>query len=217
MPVEKIIFETRAEWLEARKNHIGGSDAAACVGLSPYKTNVELWEEKTGRRQAQDISDREYVEYGTMAEAPLRELFRLDYPRYQLIYDGNNMFLSSDYPWMHASLDGELIDQEGRRGILEIKTSNILQGTQWEKWDGRIPDHYYCQILHYLAVTGYDFAVVKARLKSEWAGAFRITVRHYLIERGDVEEDINYLVEKEEQFWQCVVSGRRPDLILPVI
>lgn len=203
--------------MEARKNHIGGSDAAACVGLSPYKTNVELWEEKTGRRQAQDISDREYVEYGTMAEAPMRELFRLDYPRYQLTYDGNNMFLNSDYPWMHASLDGELIDQEGRRGILEIKTSNILQGTQWEKWDGRIPDHYYCQILHYLAVTNYEFAVLKARLKSEWGGKCRVSVRHYLIERDDAEEDINYLVEKEEQFWQCVVSGRRPDLILPVI
>ena len=217
MPVKKYIFGSREEWLKARKNHIGGSDASACVGMNPYKDNIQLWEEKTGLIAPEDISDKDYVQYGAKAEMHLRELFAMDFPEYQVSYDENNMFLNTDYPWMHASLDGELLDLDGRHGTLEIKTTQLMQGMQREKWDNRIPDNYYCQVLHYLAVTGYEFAVLKAQIKSEWGGGLRITPKHYHIERKDVEEDIRYLVEKEKRFWDCVVSGRRPDLILPVI
>ena len=217
MSVKKLVLNSREEWLNARKNHIGGSDASACVGLNPYKTNVELWEEKTGLRQPEDISGKDYVIYGTRAEEHLRALFILDFPEYQVFYDENNMFLNSDYPWMHASLDGELMDQEGRDGILETKTTEILQSVQKEKWNGRIPDNYFCQVLHYLAVTGYEFAILKAQLKSDWGGELRIATKHYFIERKDVEEDIKYLVEAESRFWNFVELGRRPDLILPAI
>lgn len=217
MPAEKYILPDRDAWLDARKNHIGGSDAAACVGRNPYKDNVQLWEEKIGLVLPEDISDRDYVRYGTEAEKYLRALFALDHPEYQVFYDENNMFLNPKYPWMHASLDGELIDQRGRHGILEIKTTNILQSAQKKKWDNRIPDNYYCQVLHYLAVTEYDFVVLKAQLKSEWDGELRIEVRHYFIEREEVEEDIRELVDAEKELWDCVESGRRPDLILPVI
>lgn len=217
MSVEKLLLGSRTEWLQARKNHIGGSDASACVGVNPYKSNVELWEEKTGLRLPEDISENEYVIYGTRAEDYLRGLFTLDFPKYQVFYDDNNMFLNSDYPWMHASLDGELVDQDGRKGILEIKTTNLLQSMQKEKWRDQIPDNYFCQVLHYLAVTGYEFAVLKAQLKSDWGEELRITTKHYFIERKDVEEDIKYLVDAEKRFWNCVESGRRPDLILPAI
>lgn len=217
MPAEKYILPDRIAWLDARKNHIGGSDAAACVGMNPYKNNVQLWEEKMGMVLPEDISEKEYVQYGTEAEKYLRELFALDFPEYQVLYDENNMFLNPDFPWMHASLDGELVDQRGRHGILEIKTTNILRSMQREKWNDRIPDNYYCQILHYLAVTECDFAVLKARLKSEWNGELIIREKHYFIERSEVEEDIKMLVEAERRFWECIKSGRRPDLILPVI
>ena len=217
MSVEKRTFQTRDEWLAARKNHIGGSDASACVGLNPYKDNVQLWEEKVGLVLPEDISFRDYVQYGTEAEMHLRALFAMDYPQYRVEYVENNMFTNTDYPWMHASLDGELTDQEGRRGILEIKTTNILQSMQREKWNNQIPDNYYCQVLHYLAVTGYEFAVLKAQLKSEWSGDLRIATRHYFIERKDVEEDIGWLIEAERSLWNCVISGRRPSLILPAI
>ena len=85
------------------------------------------------------------------------------------------------------------------------------------KWKERIPDNYYCQVLHYLAVTEYEFAVLKAQLKSGCGFDARIEVRHYLIERKDVEEDIRMLTEAEKCFWDCVEAGRRPDLILPAI
>ena len=217
MPTEKYILPDRAAWLAARKNHIGGSDDAASVGRGPHKDNVQLWEEKMGLVLLEDISDKEYVRYGTEAEKYLRGLFALDFPEYQVLYDENNMFLNPNFPWMHASLDGELMDRQGRHGILEIKTTNILQSSQRRNWEGRIPDNYYCQVLHYLAVTEYDFAVLKAQLKSEWGGELHIEVRHYFIERKEVEEDIRELLDAEQRFWDCVVTGRRPDLILPAI
>ena len=40
---------SRDEWLDVRKQGIGSSDAAAAVGLNPYKSQLELWMEKTGR------------------------------------------------------------------------------------------------------------------------------------------------------------------------
>ena len=66
-------------------------------------------------------------------------------------------------------------------------------------------------------MTEYDFAVLKAQLKSEWGGELRITTKHYFINRKDAWEDIRFLVDAEKRFWDCVVSGRRPDLILPAI
>ena len=217
MAVHKYVFPSRKEWLKGRKGHIGGSDASACVGMNPYKDNIQLWEEKMGLVIPEDISDRDYVQYGTEAEAHLRALFSMDFPEYQVIYEENNMFTNDDYPWMHASLDGELVDREGRHGILEIKTTNILQSMQNEKWNGRIPDNYYCQVLHYLAVTGYDFAVLKAQLKSDGGGELRITTKHYFIERKDVEGDIRELIRAEKEFWDCVAAGQRPGPIFPAI
>lgn len=206
-----------AEWLQARSYGIGGSDASAILGMNPYKTNIELFEEKTGRRIPEDISDKPYVRYGTMAEPLIRELFMLDYPEYQVSYHENRILRSKEYPFLQASLDGELTDQEGRRGILEIKTTNILQSMQYEKWKDRIPDNYYIQVLHYLLVTGYQFVVLRAHLISSWEQDKRTTAKHYFVERSEVEGDLEMLLREEKKFWQYVESGRKPPLILPEI
>ena len=118
---------------------------------------------------------------------------------------------------MQASLDGELVDQDGRKGILEIKTTNILQSMQYEKWKDRIPDNYYIQVLHYLLVTGYEFVVLLAHLRSNWGTDVRTQVKHYFIERAEVQADLDYLQEEEIKFWKYVESGRKPPLILPEI
>lgn len=214
--VEFLTLESREEWLKSR-TRVGGSDAAAVVGLNPYKSNVDLWEEKTGRVIPEDISDRPYVKYGTEAEKYLRELFALDFPEYEVGYQENNMFLNDRFPFAHASLDGWLTDQDGRKGVLEIKTTNILQSMQKEKWKGQIPDNYYIQVIHNLMVTEFQFAVLKAQLKYDYKGEIVIHTRHYFIERSEVEEDINYLAEKEAQFWETVKNVKKPALILPEI
>ena len=144
-------------------------------------------------------------------------MFSLDYPEYTVEYYDNNMLINKKYPWAHASLDGELVDLDGRRGILEIKTTNILQSMQWEKWDNRIPDNYYIQVLHYLLVTEYDFVVLKAQLKRVRDGEVRLTTKHYHIEREEVLDDIEMLKNEEEKFWHSLRSGQGPGLLLPEI
>ncbi len=210
---------TREKWLEERKKGIGGSDAAAILGLNPYKDNIKLWEEKTGRRQAEDISEKEYVKYGTNAEDLLRELFKLDYPKYEVRHDENTIIKHPKYPFLFASLDGTLIDKEtGEMGILEIKTTNILQSMQKEKWKEKIPDNYYCQVLHYLNVTGYSFVILKAQLKYDYDGEIKLDTRHYKIFKEEVAEDMKMLEEKEIEFWtKYVETGIRPPLTLPTI
>lgn len=211
------VLANHDEWLKHRTK-IGGSDASAILGKNPYKTNVELWKDKAFHLMPEDISDKPYVKYGTEAEKYLRELFKMDYPQYEMFYEENNMWTNDTYPFAHASLDGWLKDEAGRMGVWECKTTNILQSRQKEKWDHRLPENYYIQILHYLMVTEFEFVELKAQLKSVFSdGTVYLQTRHYHIERSDVEADIEYLAEEERKFWTCVENMKAPPLVLPEI
>lgn len=216
------MIETREQWLEARKSGIGASEAAAAIGQSKYKSNVELWEEKTGRRIPDDISDKPVVKYGNDAESPLRELFALDFPQYTVAYDQFGLIRNNqDCPWSFATLDGEL--DGGRHGILEIKTTEIKRKEQWADWDNRIPDNYFLQVVHQFLATGYEFAVLKAQIR--WRkgyvadGELCVTTRHYHMERTDenIQSAMKMLAEKEKTFWRYVETDTRPAQILPSI
>jgi len=215
--IQMIQLESRAAWLEKRKSYIGGSEAACIVGMNPYQSNVDLWELKTGRKKAEDISGNPYVQYGTKAESFLRELFALDYPQYKVEYQEHNIWLNSDYPFAHASLDGWLTDSYGRKGVLEIKTTNIQNAGMKERWNNRIPDNYFIQVLHYLMVTGFDFVILKAQLKWDFDGDVMCQTKHYVIEREEVEDDIAVLIDAERRFTEYLVTDTRPPLILPNI
>ena len=206
------------DWLHARSGRIGGSDAAAVLGCNPWMTNVQLWKYKTSKAKQKDISDKEVVKYGNNAEPLLRQLFALDFPQYEVLYEENNIFFNDKMPWAHASLDGWLVDKEtGRKGILEIKTTNIIQSLQKEKWKNRIPDNYYIQVLHYLMVTGWDFVILKAQLKYDYDGDIMLNTRHYKIEREEVLEDIAFLEKSEKEFSEYIKNDVQPPLVLPMI
>lgn len=205
--------------MKKEKHGIGGSDAAAIIGKNKWKTNIQLWEEKTGRKEQEDISNKLCVQYGTKAEEYLRELFKLDFPQYEVEHKENTIIKHPIYPYLLASLDGIIKDKEtGKLGVLEIKTSEITRSTQNEEWKNKIPDSYYCQVLHYLNVTGYSFAILKAQLKYDFDGDVRLETKHYKILREEVEQDIKYLEEQEVKFWnEYIVKDKMPHLILPEI
>ena len=208
---------TREEWLQERKKGIGGSDAAVVLGKSKWKNNVELWEEKTGRRETPDISDKPYVQYGIQAEEYIRQMFALNYPEYEVKHEENTIIKHPKYPFLFASLDGMLIDKEtGEMGILEIKTTEIVRSMQYESWkDNNIPDAYYCQVLHYLNVTGFSFVKLVAELKYDKDYQIRKT---YTIKREEVIDEMQYLEQEEIKFWNnFVVKDIRPPLQLPEI
>lgn len=209
----------RDAWLDARKKGIGASEASCILGLNPWKTNLELWEEKTGRREAADLSGKPAVEYGKLAEKHLRALFCLDFPQYIVNYDEFGMIANcEDVPWLFATLDGDITERAtGRKGILEVKTTEIQRNADWSNWDGRVPDHYYPQVLHQLLATGYDFVVLKAQIKYHKDGVMQFSTRHYTFEREACQEDMDHLLAKEIEFWRSVCEDKRPALILPEI
>ena len=205
----------RDEWLAMRqKTGIGGSDAGTVLGLNPWCSNVQLWRYKTGQEQPEDISDKPAVKFGKIAEQHIRELFRLDYPDYDMDYHEFWLYVNDRQPWQFATLDGELTDAIGRRGILEIKTTTIQNKAQWDEWENGIPQRYYAQILHQLSATGWDFAILRAYIRYYKNGEFRAAVRDYRIERKDVIEDISYLCECEGAFMNCVKSGKPPAALI---
>lgn len=214
--VTNLKASNREDWLQKRKQRIGGSEASAIVGMNPYMDNNDLWEIKTGRKEA-GVSDNALMQYGRDAEPYIRELFKLDFPQYKVFYEENNMWVNDKYPFAHASLDGWLEDENGRRGIFESKTTNVLSSMAKEKWKGAVPQNYHIQVLHYMMVFEADFAVLKARLKFDYDGEIVLHERHYLFERYELEADIKALEEAERNFYQYVIEDKRPPLILPNI
>lgn len=214
----RIYASSHEEWLNNRKAGLGGSDSSIILGISPFKTNIDLWLEKTGQKVPRDISDDEKVKYGHDAEDSIRNLFMLDHPEYELFHDEYMILRSNKYPFLQASLDGELTEIEtGKRGILEIKTTEIMNKQMLDEWKNGIPNHYYTQCLHYLIVTGYEFVWLRAKLKFAWDSNYQ-EIRDYYFTRAEVIEDMKYLFEKEEKFWnENVMKGVRPGLILPAI
>lgn len=206
-------LESREEWLEIRKKSLGGSDAASVLGLSPWKSNVKLWLEKKGELEIEDISDKSYVKFGIEAEKPLRDLFTLDHDEFEVQYF-ENIWINNKFPFAHASLDGWITEiATGAKGILEIKTVNIYNNNDLA-WKDRIPDYYYAQILHYMMITEFDFAILKARIKYS---EDYIAVKTYRIDRLNVLEDIKLLAEKEKDFYESLQGDVVPNLILPNI
>lgn len=219
MTPEVILCANRAEWLEKRKEGLGASDAAAILGLSPWKSNERLWEEKCGLAVPEDIGDKPYVKYGNDAEPLLRSFFALDHPDYRVSFTPFKIIRNQEFPFITCTPDGELEEAAtGRRGGLEIKTTEILSSSGWSRWKGCIPDEYYAQVCQQMLAAGWQFVELLAQIKYTTAdGESRKETRHYKIERRDAEADMELLLREARQFWDCVEQKKRPKLKLPAI
>lgn len=202
-------------WLKNRRKYLGGSDIACILGLNPWRTNVQLYREKKGLVEPDDLSDNPLVQYGTNAEEHIRALFQLDHPTLKVEYIPNNSWRNTDYPFAACSLDGWITDSNGRKGILEIKTATITNGQQSNKWKDAIPDNYYCQVLFYLGVTGFDFVDLRANLKYEFPDSpLKIITKDFHIERAEVEDDIAIVMKAASEFAEQLKNNTPPSLVL---
>ncbi|KAB8289337.1 endonuclease [Bifidobacterium ramosum] len=194
-------------WHAFRKLGVGGSDMSTILGLNQYATPYDLWLEKTGRVEPDDISDRWAVVKGNALEDALRTRFRMLHPELLVTKGTDISLVSKAHPCMHASLDGFLYDAAtGSWGVLEIKTANASRGrTDWHDEDGNLiaPDYYMAQVTHYMAVTGFQWGYFYADIgESE-----PVEVR---FERDD--EDCATVVKAAEEFWGFVQRDEMPAL-----
>ncbi|TCD20688.1 alkaline phosphatase [Pseudomonas sp. IC_126] len=191
----------REEWLEVRKQGIGSSDAAAAVGLNPYKSQLELWLEKTGRDTGLAKTDPDDEESAMYWSNVLEPIVAWHYSK----RTGNkvrriNAVLQHPDPelsWMLANIDREVIGADDVQ-ILECKTAGINGARLWKEG---VPEYVQLQVMHQLAVTGKQAADVAVVLGGQHLEIHRI-------ERD--EAMIAHLIELERTFWTYVETDTPP-------
>ncbi len=185
---------SREQWLERRRKSVGGSDAAAIVGLSRWASPFSVFCDKTGRlpdkpdteamRQGRDLED--YVARRFMEQTGKR------------VHQVSAMLYNPDYPFAHADVDRLVTGEDAG---LECKTTATLDLRQFNGVE--FPEQYYAQCVHYLAVTGAKrwYLAVLAFGK----GFFTFT-----LERDQAE--IDALMAAEKEFWRCVEQDTPPQI-----
>lgn len=182
----------QADWLEWRRKGIGGSDVAAILNLSRYKSAVAVYLDKIG--SAPEIPDNPKMKAGRIMEPVVADWFAED-TGYK-VWRQNAIFQHPEYPWMLANIDRWL---PGQNAGLECKNTSEYAKSDWE--GTQAPIEYILQCNHYMAVTGADRWFV-AVLIGGWDFQWRV------IERD--EEIIQSLIEREKQFWQEHVLAKIP-------
>ena len=214
-PHTTVQYKDREDWLAGRSKSIGASEVAIILGQASYKSPLDLWKEKTGRKIPDDISEDERVSYGTEAEEHLRALFALKHRRdYKVEYKPFLVYHHGEKPYMTCTLDGELVRlSDGKRGVWECKTALIQSKRALEEWDGRIPNNYFCQVCDQLNITQFDFLVLSAELRFPDNTA---EIREYTIEADEVRADMAYVEEEVTKFWRYIESDRQPPVVIRI-
>ena len=193
----------REQWLEVRQGGIGSSDAAAAVGLNPYKSPLQLWLEKTRRDAAvphTDPRDDPQHESSPLYWGILLEpIVAAHYTRRtgHRVRRINAVLQHPDYPWMRANIDREVMGTPDVQ-LLECKTAG-LQGS-W-LWRDGVPEYVQLQVQHQLAVTGKQAADVAVLLGGQELQIYRIDRDEALIE---------HLIRLEQTFWGYVERDQAP-------
>lgn len=186
----------RAAWLKLRRQGIGGSDAAAILGLNPYKSPLAVYADKRGL--SDDAPDTETLRQGRDFEAYVADRFAEETGL--RVRRCNQILQHPQYPWMLANVD-RLVT--GERAGLECKCVGIGNRVDFE--GGAVPPTFYWQCMHYLAVTGLDRWYLAVLPLGRW-------VAPYIFEITRDETQIDELTAREEAFWTDHVLAGVPPL-----
>ena len=179
----------RREWLRLRRTGIGGSDAGAVCGVSPYSSAMKVFKDKTGGETEE--TDNEAVRTGHDLEDYVAGRFTK--ATGLKVRKSNFMYRSKEHPFMIADVDRLVVGEDAG---LECKTASAYNADKWE--DGDIPPHYVMQCYHYMAVTG----------KRTWYLAALILGRKFTYRKLEWDDAlIQGLIEAEEAFWRNHVAA----------
>jgi putative phage-type endonuclease len=180
-------------WLEERRKGIGGSDVAAIMGLSPFKTAYQVYQEK--RKEVEDWQGNNATDWGKRMEPAIRQWYSDQTGRSVRLPD--KIMYHSKHSFLLASLDGFTDD----RRIVEIKTARSSKG--WgEPGTNEIPDYYALQVQHYMIVTGFEVTDIPVSIGGGSPELYEVP------EDRELQE---MLIEACTEFWQRVVVGNPPE------
>lgn len=191
--IKEIAYKDREEWLTIRKDYIGGSDAGAVMGLSPYKSAYTLWAEKTGK--IPEFEGNLTTEVGSYLEEFIAKLFEKETGK--KVRRKNRILVNDKYPFACADVDRVVV---GENAIVEIKSTNSFPAMRKLK-NGEYPEQWYCQGTHYLGVGEYDrvyLAVLINCREFKW----------FILERN--EDEIASLMSTEKDFHNLVQTDTAP-------
>ena len=132
-----------------RTGYIGGSDIAAVLGLSRFKTPLQLWAEKTGQIVPEDISGKLQIRLGNKLEATVCDLFTEETGK--KVARVNEALVHPKYPFLRGMIDRRVV---GEKAVLEAKTTSPWNSHAWE--GEAIPQDYILQTMFYMELAGAD-------------------------------------------------------------
>jgi putative phage-type endonuclease len=182
---------TNEEWLKWRRGGIGSSDAPIVLGISPWRTPHELWQDKVYGNLVQ-------LENSSMTRGKeLEDVARREFEKemHVTVFPKNVMHKASD--WIRASLDG--IDMEGKI-MVEIKCPN--RDDHFVALNKMVPEKYIPQVQHQLLVTGLDGMYYYSFDGKKGA----------IVEVARDNAYIASMLEEEQKFWDLVLSKTPPPL-----
>jgi putative phage-type endonuclease len=193
--MNEIAYGSREEWLALRRGYIGGSDAAAVLGLDEYKSPYRLWAEKTGK--VPGFEGNTTTRVGAYLEQLVADMWSEETGK--KVRKKNRILVNPDYPFACADVDRLVV---GEKALLEIKTTNSFPVMRRCR-GGEFPERWYCQMMHYMAVTGCEKAYLAVLINCR-------EMLTYELERD--EDEIKALMEAEADFWKHVENDEPPDI-----
>lgn len=186
-PIYQELIQGTPEWLALRKTKITATDAVVIMGASPWKSRLQLYNEKLSATE--QLTTNERMQRGIDLEPIARSLFT--------IYTGFKVQPRVVVKeWAMASLDG--ISEDGKI-VVEIKCPGEKDHTT--ALQGKVPDHYFPQLQHQMWICNVD-----KMYYFSFDGDDGITV--------EVKRDpfyIEKMIEEEKKFYDCMVNRTPPE------
>lgn len=181
----------RHEWLELRRQGIGGSDVPAILGLDRFRSPFEVYLDKTGELTQPDDEESAALEWGRRLEDVIAQKFEDSHPEL-FVAKAKYLYRHPEVEFMFSNPDRLLATKPSTKAdaILEVKSSNLN-----EDWKDGPPDRVKVQGAHYMLVHDYPRVVIAALLHGRYYG-------EYVMER-DKELDA-ILLDAEAEFWKRV-------------
>lgn len=181
---------------------IGGSDAPAVVGESPYKGAYQVWAEKCGLVPPDNL-EGEHLELGLVIEPYMAGKYMREHPGRTVIgardLPNAGLCMHPTIPYMGCHLDAEIHGDPRGVGVLQIKST----GFDDEEWRTSMPDHVYIQTQHEMECRGATWGAVAVLF-----GAPQLHTRIIEIDRNP--DLIEVVMHAEAELWRRVENGGPP-------